>query len=53
MIEIKNDNTEGEEFLNQSRIYARPKSDDCPFNDYESMFADDTAVVVISGNKEN
>jgi hypothetical protein len=30
----------------------RPRSLDEHVNDFELMFADDTAIVVISGNKE-
>ena len=32
---------------------ARPKSLDEHRNDFEIMFADDTAIVVISGNKDS
>ena len=31
---------------------SRPRSVDEHINDFELMFADDTAIVVISGNKE-
>ena len=53
LVQIKNDNTEGEDFLAQANLMARPRSLDEHVNDFELMFADDTAIVVISGNKES
>ncbi len=44
---------EGEEFINQAGAMARPKSLDEHVNDFEMMFAEDTAIVVISGNKDS
>ena len=53
LVQIKNDTNEGEEFLNQATAMSRPRSIDEHINDFELMFADDTAIVVISGNKES
>jgi len=38
--------------LNQAGAMQRPKSLDEHVNDFEMMFAEDTAIVVISGNKD-
>ena len=53
LIQIKNDNNEGEEFITNAVAMARPKSLDERGNDFEQMFADDTAIVIISGNKDS
>ena len=37
----------------QANALGRPKSVDEHVNDFELMFADDTAIVVISGSKES
>jgi hypothetical protein len=53
LVQIKNDTNEGEEFLNQASAMSRPRSLDEHVNDFELMFAEDTAIVVISGNKDS
>jgi len=52
LCQIKNDPQEGEEYLNLASQMQRPKSLDEHVNQFELMFADDTAIVVISGNKD-
>lgn len=53
LVQIKNDNNEGEEFINKATLMNRPKQLDDHVNNFEMMFADDTAIVVISGNKDS
>jgi PAS domain S-box-containing protein len=67
-MQIKNDTTEGEEFITKAQMMQRPKSvageeqgnnngganaHNQQQNDFDMMFADDTAIVVISGNKDS
>ena len=53
LTEIKNDQEEGEKLIEEARGLSLNKSLEDNMNDYELMFADDTALVVISGNKED
>jgi hypothetical protein len=64
-MQIKNDTTEGEDFITKAQMMQRPKSvaaeeqagnvnaHNQQINDFEMMFAEDTAIVVISGNKDS
>ncbi len=65
LMQIKNDTTEGEDFITKAQMMQRPKSvaaeeqggnvnaHNQQINDFEMMFAEDTAIVVISGNKDS
>lgn len=44
---------EGDEFITQAKQLHRTRSLDEHINNFEMMFADDTAIVVISGNKDS
>jgi PAS domain S-box-containing protein len=50
--EIKNDQGEGNEYVEKGRCINMSKNEDENMNDFELMFAEDTAIIVMSGNKE-
>ena len=52
LIEIKNDKEEGEKKVEEARGFTFNKSLEEHLSDFELMFADDTAIIVMSGNKE-
>ena len=50
--EIKNDEEEGREYIEKAKSLEATGSIDEHMNDFDVMFADDTAIIVISGSKE-
>eukprot|EP00826_Nyctotherus_ovalis_P020941 TRINITY_DN16662_c0_g2_i2.p1 TRINITY_DN16662_c0_g2~~TRINITY_DN16662_c0_g2_i2.p1 ORF type:complete len:307 (+),score=101.15 TRINITY_DN16662_c0_g2_i2:78-998(+) len=50
---IKNDEEEGTEYLDKAKTLMASDSVERHMNDFEIMFADNTAIIVISGSKEN
>ncbi|MDR3549596.1 MAG: hypothetical protein P4M11_15230 [Candidatus Pacebacteria bacterium] len=50
--EIKNDEEEGREYIEKAKSLEATGSMDEHMNDFDVMFADDTAIIVISGSKE-
>ena len=50
--EIRNDEEEGHEYIEKAKGLQATGSIDEHMNDFDIMFADDTAIIVMSGNKE-
>ena len=50
--EIRNDEEEGHEYIEKAKGLQASGSLEEHMNDFDIMFADDTAIVVMSGNKE-
>ncbi len=50
--EIKNDEEEGQEYIEKAKGLEATGSLDEHMNDFDVMFADDTAIIVVSGSKE-
>jgi len=50
--EIRNDEEEGQDYIEKAKALEATGSLDEHMNDFDVMFADDTAIIVISGSKE-